>query len=102
MGERDSSHAVIVARYEAHLCLAHDTSTLGRSFPDVMVRIPTRRGGVLQLVEVKSPGDEVVRRGELTEAQKLFASQWGPGCVVCVWDEGDVDAHVYRVKERFR
>lgn len=78
------------------MCSVFDCSRLGSSFPDMLVRIPTRRGPVLSLVEVKTA------TGDLSLGQARFLRDWGEGCVAVVRNAGDVDAHLARVREKFK
>jgi len=90
-GVRDSNHSEIAAAYEELFCLVQDTSIVGGGFPDMVVRIPTRRGPVVALVECK------VVWGTLSIAQQSFAALWGSACVL-VRSRQDVLAHVERVR----
>jgi hypothetical protein len=94
LGERDANHAEIAQRYEHHYCKVFDTSAVGGGFPDTVVRIQTREGHVLQLVEIKTED------GSLNSAQELFHTLWGPRVVTTVRTVQDVDAHIARVKAR--
>jgi hypothetical protein len=95
MGERDQNHTEIVQRYEQHFCKVYDTSTVGGGFPDTVVRIQTREGHVLQLVEIKTED------GSLNSAQELFHGAWGPRCCTTVRNVQDVDRHIQQVKARY-
>jgi hypothetical protein len=94
LGERDANHVELVQRYEQHFCKVYDTSTVGGGFPDTVVRIQTRDGHVLQLVEIKTED------GSLNRAQELFHLEWGPRSCVTVRTVQDVDAHIAQVKAR--
>lgn len=95
LGATDANHAEIVAAYEAEYCLVHDTHTLGGGFPDLTVRIQTKRGMVVSLVEVKTLD------GRLRPSQERFIREWG-SCVAVVCTSGDVRTHVQSVREKFR
>jgi hypothetical protein len=94
LGERDENHAAIQRAYEALYCQVRDTHMVGAGFPDLIVSIPTVRGKILQLVEVKS------RDGVLSPAQKVFQRDFGS--VTVVRTEAEVFAHVERVREQFK
>jgi VRR-NUC domain len=93
-GTRDSNHADVAKWYEELYCLVHDTHAMGGGFPDMLVRISTRAGQVLALVEVKSAD------GTLRPSQERFLRDWGGGCVEVVQTRDDVFAHVERVRSR--
>lgn len=95
MGNRDANHGDVTQWYEDLFCLVHDTHTMGGGFPDLMVRISTRAGQVLALVEVKTTD------GTLRPSQETFIRLWGTGCVEVVQTRDDVFAHVERVRSRF-
>jgi hypothetical protein len=90
--KQDANHGDVTKWYEDLYCLVRDTHKLGASFPDLLVRISTKRGHVLNLVEVKTAD------GTLTKAQQTFMRDWGPGCVAVVQSREDVFAHVERVR----
>lgn len=94
--ERDANHGEIVARYQSQLCKVYDTSKVGGGFPDTVVRITTCGGHVLQLVEIKTAD------GSLSASQARFFDEWGVGQCVVVRTIADVDAHVERVRGRYR
>lgn len=96
LGERDANHNEIASLYEAHMCLTFDTHAVGLGFGDIVVRIPTRRGSVLQIVEIKT--DE----GRLSGSQERFVGEWGVACVAQVRTPEDVRNHVRDVQERNR
>ena len=96
LGLPDANQNAIVSRYEAHLCLTFDAHKMGGGFPDLVVAIPTQRGRVLQLVEVKTED------GALGPAQLRFARDFGPGLVVVVRNVLEVDAHVEVIQRRFK
>jgi len=82
--------------YEQNMCLVADTHMVGFGFGDIVVRIPTRRGSVLQIVEIKT--DE----GRLEKSQERFVGEWGVACVACVRTPEDVAHHVRTIQERNR
>jgi VRR-NUC domain len=92
LGERDANHAEITARYEEHFCQVLDLSTVGGGCPDTLVRITTRQGHVLQLVEIKVPG------GSLSPSQELFRQEWGMRNCTVVRTVEEVDLHIASVK----
>jgi hypothetical protein len=91
MGNRDANHGDVTLWYEELYCRVHDTHAVGGGFPDLVVRIPTRRGAVVALVEVKTVD------GTLRASQERFVSEWG-ACVEVVQTREDVFAHVERVR----
>jgi hypothetical protein len=95
MGNRDANHADVARWYEELYCLVRDTHALGGGFPDMLVRISTRAGQVLALVEVKTAD------GMLRPSQETFVRLWGTGCVEVVQTRDDVFTHVERVRSRF-
>lgn len=95
LGERDANHAELARRYSEHFCQVLDLSTLGGGVGDTLVRINTRSGHVLQLVEIKTED------GSLNSAQELFHRTWGKDCIIVAKTIHDVDAHISRVKARF-
>lgn len=86
----DGNHGEIVAEYEKLYCLVKDTHKVS-GFGDIVVRIPTKRGAVVNIVEIKTPD------GKLKPAQETFARDWG-SVVVMVQSKADVWAHVERVR----
>lgn len=92
---QDANHAEITKAYEELMCMTFDTHKLG-GFIDLLVRIPTRGGPTLQLVEIKTSD------GELRQSQERFIRDWGGYVVSVVRDRGDVQAHVERVQGRFK
>jgi len=90
LGERDANHAAVAQAYEKLYCQVLDLSAVGRGCPDMLVRIPTRKGSVLQLVEVKTA------KGALSDSQLRFSRDFGAFEVVRTWD--DVFNHVERVR----
>jgi hypothetical protein len=93
-GLPDANQAAVIGWYEALYCQCVDTSKMGGGFPDLVVRIPTRLGRILQLVEVKT------RDGRLSPAQLRFDRDYGP--VTVVRTREDVEAHVAEIRERFK
>lgn len=91
MGNRDGNHADVTAWYEELFCRVHDTHMVGGGFPDLTVRISTRKGAVIALVEVKTSD------GSLRPSQARFVAEWG-ACVAVVSTREDVFAHVERVR----
>lgn len=91
MGAADANHADVVKWYEELYCLVHDTHGLGGGFPDLVVRISTKRGHLVALVEVKT------QDGYLRPNQERFMREWG-SCVAVVQTREDVFAHVERVR----
>ncbi len=94
MGERDRNHVDIEGWYQELYCQVIDTHALGAGFPDMLVRIPTGRGGILALVEVKTLD------GVLSPSQKRFQRDFG--AVEVVRTREDVQHHVDRVREQFK
>jgi hypothetical protein len=86
----DANHQEVAGWYEALYCLVKDVHKLP-GFGDLAVRITTKRGFVINIVEIKT-GD-----GKLTSAQATFARDWG-SVVVMVQTRDDVFAHVERVR----
>jgi hypothetical protein len=91
MGNRDANHGEVTKWYEELYCLVHDTHSLGGGFPDLVVRISTRKGHAIALVEVKTAD------GTLRPNQQTFLRNWG-SCVAVVQTREDVFAHVERVR----
>jgi hypothetical protein len=91
MGKRDANHADVTHCYEALYCRVQDTHAVGGGFPDLVVRIPTKHGAVITIVEVKTMD------GTLSKSQLRFIAEWG-ACVVVVQTREDVFAHVERVR----
>jgi VRR-NUC domain len=91
MGNRDANHREITEAYEALYCIVQDTHAVGGGYPDLNVKISTRRGPVVALVEVKT------RDGKLSPSQLRFIGEWG-SCVTVVQTRDDVFAHVERVR----
>jgi hypothetical protein len=92
MGARDGNHGDVTRWYEELYCRVQDTHAVGGGFPDLVVRIPTKRGGVVAIVEVKMPD------GTLSKSQERFIAEWG-ACVTIVQTREDVFAHVEQVRK---
>lgn len=90
-GRADANHADVTCWYEELYCRVHDTHQFGGGFPDLVVKIPTKRGPIASLVEVKTPD------GTLRPSQIRFIAEWG-SCVTVVQTREDVLAHVERVR----
>lgn len=93
-GLADSNQPAIIKAYESMLCQVKDTHKFGNGWPDLAVTIPTRRGRVLDLVEVKTE-DGIARKSQVT-----FQRDFYPFTVVR--NELEVRAHVERVQEKFK
>lgn len=91
MGNRDANHGEITQVYESLYCKVVDTHGLGFGFPDIVVKIPTKRGPVAALVEIKTVD------GTLSKSQERFVAEWG-SAVAVVHTRDDVFAHVERVR----
>lgn len=91
-GLLDANHADVVGWYEELYCRVHDTHKVGGGFPDIVVKIPTKRGPIPALVEIKTLD------GTLTPSQIRFITEWG-SCVTIVSTREDVFAHVERVRQ---
>lgn len=94
LSPHDANHGELVKRYEMHYCKVLDISKVGRACPDILVRVNTREGHVLQLVEIKTED------GSLSPSQELFHNEWGQRSCTVVRTISDVDAHIARVKAR--
>lgn len=92
MGNRDANHADVTAWYRELYCLVQDTHAVGSGFPDLVVRIPTKRGQVIHVVEVKTAD------GTLSKSQERWLREWGCASTVIVATRDDVHAHVERVR----
>jgi hypothetical protein len=90
-GRTDANQSEIVEAYESLYCLVYDTHKMGGGYPDLNVRISTRRGHEVALVEIKT------RDGKLSPSQTRFLAEWG-SCVAVVQTRDDVIAHVERVR----
>jgi hypothetical protein len=91
MGNRDANHGQVTGWYEALYCLVCDTHAVGGGFPDLVVRISSKAGFIIALVEVKTTD------GTLRPSQERFIRDWG-SCVEVVQTREDVFAHVERVR----
>lgn len=91
MGNRDANHSDVTRWYEELYCLVQDTHAVGGGFGDLVVRIPTKRGAVIAVVEVKTAD------GTLRPSQERFIREWG-SCVAIVQTREDVFAHVELVR----
>lgn len=91
MGNRDANHGDVTRWYEELYCKVQDTHAVGGGFPDIVVKISTKRGAVVALVEVKTAD------GTLRPSQERFVREWG-SCVTVVQTRDDVFAHVERVR----
>lgn len=91
LGRTDANHAAIVATYEALYCRVLDTHKVGGGAGDIVVKITTKRGPVMNWVEIKTSD------GRLSKSQERFAAEWG-SCVAVVQTRDDVFAHVERVR----
>jgi hypothetical protein len=92
MGNRDANHGDVTRWYESLYCLVQDTHAVGGGFPDLVVRISTKRGHVVALVEVKGAD------GTLRASQERFLREWGCSSIAIVQTREDVFAHVERVR----
>lgn len=91
-GATDSNHGDVTRWYEELYCRVQDTHKVGGGFPDIVVKIPTKRGPVAALVEIKTLD------GTLSKSQIRFIGEWG-SCVTIVSTREDVFAHVERVRQ---
>ena len=91
MGKPDANHADVAKWYEELYCIVFDSHGMGGGFPDLVVRISTRKGHAVALVEVKTAD------GTLRPSQERFIRDWG-SCVAIVQTREDVFAHVERVR----
>lgn len=91
MGNRDANHSDVTKWYEELYCKVQDTHAVGGGFPDIVVKISTKRGPLVALVEVKAVD------GTLRPSQERFIAEWG-SCVTVVQTREDVFAHVERVR----
>lgn len=91
MGKCDANHADVTRWYEELYCRVQDTHGVGGGFGDLVVKIPTRRGGVVAIVEVKTAD------GTLRPNQERFIAEWG-AVVQVVQTREDVFAHVERIR----
>jgi hypothetical protein len=93
MGNRDANHADVTRWYEDLYCRVVDTHAVGGGFGDLVVRIPTKRGAVVAIVEVKTSD------GTLRPNQERFLAEWGASVVEVVCTREDVFNHVERVRK---
>jgi hypothetical protein len=91
MGRTDANHREVTEAYRSLYCSVLDAHSIGSGCPDLLIGITTKRGRVLQLVEVKTPD------GKLSPSQLRFIGEWG-SCVTVVQTREDVFAHVERVR----
>jgi hypothetical protein len=91
LGNRDANHADVTRWYSELYCTVQDTHAVGGGFPDIVVKIPTKRGPQVALVEVKTTD------GTLRASQICFIAEWG-SCVTVVQTRADVFDHVERVR----
>lgn len=89
--KQDANHGDIVKAYEELYCAVQDTHKVGGGFPDLVVKVSTRRGPMAALVEIKTVD------GTLSKSQLRFISEWG-SCVEVVQTREDVFAHVSRIR----
>lgn len=78
----DRNHAEIVSHLRAIGWCVHDSSAVGKGFPDLVVS--HGRTGSTALVEVKAG------RGELNELQRGFRDRW-PGPIFVVRSPDDAE-----------
>jgi hypothetical protein len=90
----DQNHTQVIKWYEELYCLVFDVHKLAR-FVDLVVRIPTKGGATLQLVEIKTED------GKLTAKQEQLQRLWGGWCIATVRTHEDVMRHVRLVQARF-
>ena len=90
-GRTDANQSAVTQAYEELYCVVQDTHAVGGGFPDIVVKISTKRGAVVALVEVKTAD------GTLRLSQERFMREWG-SCVTVVQTREDVFAHVQRVR----
>lgn len=93
-GLPDQNQADVIRWYEALFCQVRDTHKFGSGWPDLAVTIPTRRGRILDLVEVK------MTSAEARPSQVTFQRDFYPFTIVRTQE--DVTAHVERVQGRFK
>jgi hypothetical protein len=91
LGACDANHSDVVGWYEELYCRVQDTHRVGGGFPDIVVKVPTKRGPIAALVEIKTLD------GTLSRSQVRFIEEWG-SCVTVVSTREDVFAHVERVR----
>lgn len=76
------------------MCQVKDMHKMGGGFPDLLVKVPTISGAILDLVEVKTDS------GTATASQATFHRDFYPFTIVRT--EEDVRQHVARVQARFK
>jgi hypothetical protein len=91
----DANHSEVAGWYEELMCLTLDVHKLP-GFVDLLVRIPTRGGAILQLVEIKTG------EGKIKASQERFMRDWGGFVVAVIRTQADVAEHVERVQGRFK
>lgn len=91
LGNCDANHSEVTKWYEELYCRVQDTHKVGGGFGDLVVRISTKRGGVVSIVEIKTAD------GTLRPSQQRFIAEWG-AVVEVVSTREDVFAHVERVR----
>lgn len=91
MGNRDANHSEVTRWYEELYCRVIDTHAVGGGAGDIIVRITTKRGPVMNWVEIKTAD------GTLRPNQERFLAEWG-SCAAVVQTREDVFAHVERVR----
>ena len=94
-GRPDANQSAIAEHYRALMCFVLDIHIVPLAC-DLIVSIPTRRGRILQLVEVKIPG------GVIKPHQSAFKREWGDFSVATVRCADDVRSHVECVQRRFK
>lgn len=87
----DLNHGDVTKWYEELFCRVVDTHKVGGGAGDLVVKIPTKRGPVMNWVEVKTMD------GKLRPNQQRFIAEWG-SLVAVVQTREDVFAHVERVR----
>jgi hypothetical protein len=92
MGNRDANHADVTQWYEELYCRVIDTHMVGGGYGDITVMIPTKRGAVVQVVEIKTAD------GTLRPSQQRFLAEWGPAAVAVICTREDVFNHCDRVR----
>ena len=91
LGRRDANHKQIVDWYrELHVSVV-DTSSLGGSFPDILVHF----SGYCAPVEIKTT------TGKLSPGQRDFIASWKGPKIRVVRTQQDVIDHVSEIRQRF-
>jgi len=75
------------------MCMTFDVHTVP-GFVDLIVRIPTKDGPILQMVEVKTED------GPMEPHQETLRRVWGGFCVQVIRTQRDVMFHVEQVQAR--